>query len=82
MHLVKNHDPLPHRTKKTFRIMQPLRHARQVAVKELRVRDALRQHRLAGPARAGQPDNGRLLPGRREPFVPKRSFDHATTLYD
>jgi hypothetical protein len=78
---IKHHEPLFHRPKKAFRIAQTFRHARQVAVQELRVGQALRQHGLADPSRAGQPDDGRLFPGGHQPLLPERTLDYAEAFY-
>ena len=61
--------------------MQALGGAWQIAVDEFGIRQALRQHGLAGAPHAGEPDDGRLPPGGLQALGPEWAVNHESGLY-
>src|SRR6516162_4056628 len=61
---------------KSLRIAQSFRDAGEITVEEFRVGQALREHGLAHPPGAGEPDNRGPAPGGGDFLRPKMPFYH------
>ena len=81
MDFIEHHQRTPHGSEKPFGVAQTFRHAWQITIQKLGLGQAPRQHRLADPSRAGQPNDGRLFPGGRKPPLPNGTLNHIIALY-